>query len=268
MFIASFAQRFGALSAMGVFSAFLFAKKAKASEDQLHAIPMPWNHRLPWQSYDHASIRRGFFVYKNVCANCHSLSAIAYRHLINVCLTDEEAKAIAEDTTFPEGPNEEGEMYERPGVLTDFFPKPYANNEAARFANGGALPPDLSLIVKARPQAADYVFALLTGYRDPPAGIELREGLHYNPYFPGGALGMAQALMNDIVEYDDGTPANISQMAKDVTTFLCWTAEPEHDERKLFAMKTLALVALMVIPSLYLKRIKWSVLKSRKIRFF
>ena len=114
---------------------------------------------------------------------------------------------------------------------------PYANDNAARAANNGALPPDLSLIVKARHGGPDYIFALLTGYREPPAGVEIRPGLHYNPYFPGAAIGMAQQLFDGMVDYEDGTPATASQMAKDVTTFLNWAAEPEHDERKLMGLK-------------------------------
>jgi len=239
-----------------------------ASELVAHPPHLPWSHKPFYSSFDYASVRRGFIVYKNVCANCHSMTSLAYRHLIGTCLTEEEAKALAAEATVEDGPDDEGNTFERPGRVTDFLPKPYANLKAAQFANNGAAPPDLSLIIKAREGGPDYVFSVLTGYREPPAGIVVREGLHYNAYFPGGLIAMAQALANDIVEYEDGTPANISQMAKDVTTFLAWASEPEHDDRKLMGIKVLGLTFLALLASLYVKRFKWSVLKTRRIKFF
>lgn len=131
-----------------------------------------------------------------------------------------------------DGPNEFGQMFMRPGKLSDSFPSPYPNEEAARAANNGAYPPDLSYIILARHGNEDYVFSLLTGYQDAPAGFVIGEGQHFNPYFPGGAISMAQALYNEAAEYSDGTPATASQLAKDVTTFLSWCAQPEHDGRK------------------------------------
>ena len=144
---------------------------------------------------------------------------------------------MAEDTEVMDGPNDEGEMFERPGKLSDYLPSPYPNEEAARYANNGAYPPDLSLIMKARHNGPDYVFALLTGYKDPPAGVAERETQYYNPYFPGAWIGMPMPLNEGAVEYDDGTPATATQMAKDVCTFLTWAAEPEADERKLMGVK-------------------------------
>merc|ERR1719152_771970 len=136
-----------------------------------------------------------------------------------------------------DGPDDTGQMFERPAKLSDRLPSPYANDEEGRMANAGALPPDLSLITKARHGGEDYVYALLTGYVEAPEGIALREGLHYNPYSPGGAIGMAKQLEDGGVEFEDGTPATASQMAKDVSTFLAWAAEPEHDDRKKAGMK-------------------------------
>jgi len=228
----------------------------------------PWNHRLPWQSLDHASVRRGFLVYQQVCSTCHSLERIAYRNLVDTAFTEQEAKKIAADVEFPDAPNEEGEILPRPGKLSDYLPKPYPNENAARFANNGAYPRDLSLMVKARAGRENYLFSILTGYRDPPHGLKLRSGLYYNPYFPGGAIAMAPALtINDQVQYDDGTPSSISQMAKDVTTFLTWAAEPEHDDRKRLGLKALFIVTMMTIPTLYWKRFVWSTLKTRVITF-
>lgn len=237
-----------------------------ASDYNLHPPQYEWNHTGPLESLDHASIRRGYQVYKQVCAACHSMEYIAFRHLVGVSHTDEEARALAEQIQVVDGPDEEGNMFERPGKLSDYFPNPYANEEAARAANNGAYPPDLSMITLARHGGEDYIFALLTGYReDPPAGIDLREGQAYNAYFPGQAIGMAQQLYPGVMEYDDGTPATVSQMAKDVSTFLVWAAEPHFDERKRMGMKVLTILSVMAGILLYYKRHKWSVLKSRKL---
>jgi len=237
------------------------------ADESLHPPSYPWSHNKPWQSFDHASIRRGHQVFTEVCAACHSVSLLAYRNLVDVAYTEEEAKAIASAIEVEDGPNEEGEMFKRPGKLSDYMPKPYANEEAGRAANNGAFPPDLSLITKARHGGPDYVFQLITGYRQKPAGVTVREGLHWNPYFPGGSIGMPPPLMPGMLEYEDGTPASVSQMAKDVTTFLNWAAEPEHDERKKMGLKALFILALMVPPTLYYKRLGWSVIKTREVQF-
>jgi ubiquinol-cytochrome c reductase cytochrome c1 subunit len=238
-----------------------------AGELELHPPQLPWSHNGYFQALDHASIRRGYVVYKQVCAACHSMNYMYYRNLIDVCFTEDEAKAEAEEIMVTDGPDDEGNMFERPGKLSDRFPNPYANDEAAKAANNGALPPDLSFIVNARHGGEDYLFFLLTGYCDPPAGIELREGLHYNPYFPGGAIGMAQQLFPESVEYEDGTPATVSQMAKDVATFLRFACEPEHDQRKRMGMKAMMIFSLLTAVAYYLKRHRWSVLKSRAVAF-
>ncbi|CAO1942962.1 unnamed protein product [Urochloa humidicola] len=199
-------------------------------------------------------IRRGHQVYQQVCASCHSMSLISYRDLVGVAYTEEETKAMAAEIEVVDGPNDEGEMFTRPGKLSDRFPQPYANEQAARYANGGAYPPDLSLITKARHNGQNYVFALLTGYRDPPAGVSIREGLHYNPYFPGGAIAMPKMLMDGAVEYEDGTPATEAQMGKDVVSFLSWAAEPEMEERKLMGVKWIFLLSLALLQAAYYRR--------------
>jgi len=257
----------GTLTAAGLGLSYTLYEKSVGAEDyNLHAPQFDWSHSGPLQSLDHASIRRGYQVYKQVCAACHSMEHLRFRNLVGVSHTEEEVRALAEECQVLDGPNEDGEMFNRPGKLSDPFPKPYSNEEAARAANNGAYPPDLSLITSARHGGEDYVFALLVGYReDPPAGIDLREGQAYNVYFPGQAIGMAQQLYPGVMEYDDGTPATVSQMAKDVCTFLKWAAEPEHDDRKRMGMKCLTILSTLLLACLYYKRHKWSVVKSRKL---
>ncbi|XP_017301814.2 cytochrome c1, heme protein, mitochondrial [Diaphorina citri] len=239
----------------------------QAGDLELHPPHLKWSHSGLLDSFDHASIRRGYEVYKNVCAACHSARFICYRNLVGVSHTEAEAKREAEEIMVEDGPNEKGEMFKRPGKLSDTFPSPYPNEEAARAANNGAYPPDLSYITMARHGAEDYVFHLLTGYMDPPAGVQIREGLYFNPYFLGGAIGMAQALYNEIIEYEDGTPATQSQLAKDVSTFLKWCGEPEHDTRKRMAIKAVGLMTILTAALFYLKRYKFSSLKTRKISY-
>ncbi|KAL1451798.1 hypothetical protein WDU94_006142 [Cyamophila willieti] len=262
------------MTTLGMFAggagALLYALESscvQAGDLELHPPHLKWSHSGWLDSFDHASIRRGYEVYKNVCAACHSARFVCYRNLVGVSHTEAEAKREAEEIMVEDGPNDKGDMFKRPGKLSDSFPSPYPNEEAARAANNGAYPPDLSYITAARHGAEDYVFHLLTGYMDPPAGVQIREGLYFNPYFLGGAIGMAQALYNEIIEYEDGTPATQAQLAKDVSTFLRWCAEPEHDTRKRFAIKALGLTALLSFGLFYLKRYKFSSLKSRKISF-
>ncbi|XP_046397274.1 cytochrome c1, heme protein, mitochondrial-like [Ischnura elegans] len=263
----TFLVTIGVLTGGGAGLAIALDQSVKASDLELHPPKNPWSHTGWFASLDHASIRRGYEVYKQVCAACHSIQYLAYRNLIGVSHTEAEAKAEAEEVQIQDGPDESGNMFMRPGKLSDYFPKPYPNEEAARAANNGAYPPDLSFITLARHGGEDYIFALLTGYCDAPAGVVLREGQYYNPYFPGGAISMAQALYNEVLEYEDGTPATASQLAKDVSTFLKWAAEPEHDDRKKMTIKAIMIFSLLVGITYYVKRHKWSVLKSRKIAF-
>jgi len=236
-----------------------------ASSDSLHPPHLHWSHDGYLDTFDHSSIRRGYHVYKEVCASCHSLDRISFRNLVGVAFTEEEAKALAAGIEVQDGPDDQGEMFMRPGKLTDRLPRPYANDKAARATNNGALPPDLSLIVKSRNGGCNYLYSLLTGYRPAPAGVTIRDGTAFNPYFPGGAIAMPQQLYDGSVEYDDGTAATITQMAKDVTIFLAWAAEPEHDERKLMGFKAMVLLSIFAVTSFYWKRLKFSVLKSKDI---
>jgi hypothetical protein len=170
-------------------------------------------------------------------------------------MTVDEAKALAEENEYDTEPNDQGEIEKRPGKLSDYMPAPYKNDEAARAANNGALPPDLSLMVKARHGGCNYIFSLLTGYpEEPPAGAVVQEGLNFNPYFPGTGIAMARVLYDDLVEYEDGTKASTSQMAKDVVEFLNWAAEPEMDDRKKMGWKVLAVTSVLFALSVWVKR--------------
>jgi len=254
----------GAFSGVGAAVAYKLDQSVKA-DLTLHPPHLHWSHSGLLDSLDHSSIRRGYQVYKQVCAACHSLRYMAYRNLVGVSHTELEAKTEAEEVQVQDGPDESGEMFMRPGKLSDYFPKPFANDAAAAAANNGAIPPDLSYIVLARHGNEDYIYHLLNGYCDPPAGIELRDGQHFNPYYPGGAIGMGAPLYNEIIEYDDGTPATLSQLAKDVCTFLTWTASPEHDMRKKMSIKGLGMLTILATLCYYVKRHKWSMIKSRKL---
>ncbi|EDV51009.1 cytochrome c1, heme protein, mitochondrial [Drosophila erecta] len=260
----------GALGAItGGVGALIYAleQSVQASGSEVHSPAQPWSHKGLFDALDHQSVRRGYEVYKQVCSACHSMQYIAYRNLVGVTHTEAEAKAEAEQITVKDGPDDTGNYYTRPGKLSDYFPSPYPNEEAARAANNGAYPPDLSYIVSARKGGEDYIFSLLTGYHDAPAGVVLREGQYFNPYFPGGAISMAQVLYNEVIEYEDGTPPTQSQLAKDVATFLKWTSEPEHDDRKQLLIKVIGILGFLTVISYYIKRHKWSSLKSRKIVF-
>lgn len=238
------------------------------AEEGLHPTQYPWEHTKFHKTYDHAALRRGFQVYREVCASCHSLSRIPYRSLVGNIMTVDEAKALAEENEYDTEPNDEGEIEKRPGKLSDYIPSPYKNDEAARAANNGALPPDLSLMVKARHGGVNYIFSLLTGYpEEPPAGATVQEGLNFNPYFPGTGIAMARVLYDGLVEYDDGTPATSSQMAKDVVEFLNWAAEPEADERKKMGWKVMVASGVLTLISVWVKRYKWTPIKTRKLKY-
>jgi len=256
-----------AVAAAGAAAAPGFVGLTMLSDDTVHPPEYPWRHRGYFSSYDCAALRRGFQVYREVCATCHSIERIRWRELVGVIHTKEEATALAKECDVVDGPNIDGEMYERPAKLFDKLPQPYANIEAGRAANGGAYPPDLSLMVKARHSGHDYIFALLTGYVEKPAGKEMMETAYYNPYFPGGAISMPPPLQDGGVEYEDGTVATISQQARDVVQFLCWTAEPEQDDRKKTGAKWLTVMAFVALSTGLYKRWKWSPLKTRMISY-
>ena len=217
-----------------------------------------WHHSGPFGTFDRAAVQRGLLVYKEVCAACHSLRYVAFRNLEDIGLSEAEVKAFAATYQVVDGPDDSGEMFDRPGRASDRFPSPYANEKAARAANNGAYPPDLSLITKARLGFEDYVYSILTGYEEPPAGVELREGMSYNAYFPGHQIAMPKPISDDQVTYPDGTKATVDQMAHDVTSFLAWAAEPNLEVRKRTGVKVMLFLLAFAIVMYAAKRKIWS----------
>ncbi len=215
------------------------ASKAKAAGASIDIPKQEWSFNGPLGTFDRPSLQRGFVVYQQVCAACHGLDFIAYRNLTEIGLTELQAKAIAAQYMVQDGPDDEGEMFERVAKLSDRFVNPYPNEKAARYANNGAYPVDLSLITKARPQGSDRLYALLTGYVEAPADVVLGPNMHYNKYYSGHQIAMPAPLAEGMVAYDDGTEATVEQMAKDVTHFLTWTAEPKMEERKRMGFKVM-----------------------------
>jgi ubiquinol-cytochrome c reductase cytochrome c1 subunit len=209
-------------------------------------------------TYDRASAQRGFQVYKEVCAACHAMRLLSYRNLRELGFTEQQVAAIAAQYQVMDGPNDEGQMFERPARASDRFRSPFPNQQAARAANNGAYPVDLSVITKARIGGADYIYALLTGYQDPPPGVTLMDGMNYNRYFPGHQIAMARPLNPDQVEYADGTPATIEQMARDVTTFLAWAAEPELEQRRAMGVKVIIFLTILAGLVYAVKRKVWA----------
>ncbi len=229
-----------------------------AAAEGKHPIDRDWPQEGIFGTFDKAALQRGFQVFKEVCASCHSVKYLRFRDLAGIGLDEETIKAVAAEYTVIDGPDDAGEMFERPAKPFDTFPSPFPNPQAARAANGGALPVDLSLIVKARDGGDDYLYSLLVGYQDPPAGEEGLEGSFYNPYFPGGWIAMPPPLSEDLIEYADGTPATVEQMAADVTQFLAWLAEPELEERKQLGLKFMLFVLVMTGIFYAYKRKVWS----------
>jgi len=237
-------------------------------KDPPHPPRYPFWFKSVFHAMDIPSVRRGYEVYRQVCATCHSMKQLHFRMLTNSVYPEKYVKTLAAQYDVTDGPNDEGEMFQRPGIPNDAFPSPYPNEEAARYANGGANPPDLSVYTTAKHEGVDYIFALLIGYRDPPAGVEVRDGLYYNTYFPGGLIGMPPPLhSNELVEYEDGTPCTKSQMAKDVVMWLTWASEPTHDERKLMGLKAGFASFLGLMCSVVWYRAHWIGFKTRRIDF-
>ena len=221
-------------------------------------LSIDWPQQGVFGTFDRSAVQRGFQVFSGVCSSCHSVKYLAFRNLEALGYNDDEVAAIAAEHEVTDGPDEYGDMYERPAVASDHMPGPFPNEEAARAANGGALPPDLSLIIKARAGGPDYLYSLLVGYEEPPEGVEVPAGMNYNAYFPGHQIAMAQPLYDDMVEYQDGTQATIPQMASDVTQFLAWVAEPTMEQRKVTGITAMLFLLVLAILFYAYKRRLWA----------
>jgi ubiquinol-cytochrome c reductase cytochrome b/c1 subunit len=255
------------------------AQNAKAAEDEVPP-PQKWSFAGPFGKFDRGSLQRGLKVYKEVCSACHSLNYIAFRNLADPGgpgYSEAQASAFASDYKIKDGPNDQGEMFERPGRAADYFPAPFPNEQAARAANAGGLPPDLSLITKARSyergfpqfifdfftqfqeQGPNYVSAVLQGFEDkPPAGVAIPDGTYYNKYFPGHAIKMPKPLSDGQVTFDDGSPATVAQYSHDVTTFLMWAAEPHMEERKRIGLQVFVFLILFAGLMYFTKKKVWA----------
>ena len=235
------------------------------SAETAKLLKTDWSFKGLFGKFDRSALQRGYQVYTEVCASCHSMKYVSYRNLGEKGgpeFSEAEVKAIAASFEVTDGPNADGEMFTRPGKPSDKFVLPYENVKAAQAANGGAYPPDMSVLVKARGGGVDYIYSLLQGYEEAPSGITLDEGVHYNKYMYGNKIRMAAPLSDDLVEYGDGTKASVEQMSKDVTTFLMWAAEPHLESRHQMGFK--AIIYLIILTTLVyfsMKRI-WSRVES------
>ena len=280
----------GRLAAVAVLAS-SFATTALASDEEgatphyplEHPKHMHWSFAGPFGHWDIGQLQRGLKVYKEVCSACHSLRLVPFRSLEALGYSEEQVKAFAAEYDITDGPNSEGDMFDRPGIPADRFPSPFANAEAAAFANNGAAPPDMSVLAKARApergfpwfvfdiftqyaeNGPDYIYSLLTGYEEAPAGVEVAEGSHYNPYFVGGpTLAMAPPLSEGIVTYDDGAPETVEQYSEDISAFLMWTAEPHLVERKAMGFKVMLFLFILAVLLYLTKKQVWAGLKEKE----
>lgn len=235
---------------------------AQAAGEYKKPRDVAWSWEGPFGTFDRAALQRGFQVYKEVCAACHGMQYLRYRNLGDEGgpgFSEAEVKAIAAAYEVTDGPNEDGDMFERPAEPKDAFVEPFPNDQVAKLANNGALPPDLTLMTKARDGGADYVYSLLVGYgQEPPADMEVGPGLHYNPYFPGMKIAMAQPIYPDQVAYADGTEATVSQMSRDVVTFMHWAAEPKLEQRKSMGFVVMTFLVILAVLLYFTQRKIWS----------
>jgi cytochrome c1 len=241
-----------------------FAKEQAAPEPPNEAPEIAhqsWSFSGPFGTYDNAQLQRGFQVYKEICSNCHSMRLLSYRNLGEAGGPEFSPKAVtalASQVQITDGPNDKGEMFQRPGRPSDHFRSPFANDQLARIANNGALPPDLSVMAKAREGGPDYIYALLTGFANPPAGFPVAQGMHYNKAFPGHQIAMPPPLSDGAVSYTDGTPKTLDNYARDVSAFLMWAAEPKLEERHQVGARVLLFLAVFAAIMYLAKRTVWA----------
>ncbi|MCW6506503.1 cytochrome c1 [Lichenifustis flavocetrariae] len=258
--------------APALLAAGFLAVAAPARAQEAAPAPLPpkqsWSFAGPFGRYDQAQLQRGYQVYREVCSNCHSMHFVSFRNLSQAggpSFSEGQVKALAETFKVQDGPNDAGDMFERPGRPSDPFPSPFPNEQAARAANGGALPPDMSVLAKARDiefgglwfmlqpfsqyseQGVDYIHAVLNGYHDnPPDGFKLPDGKYYNDYYPGHAISMPKPLSDGQVTYTDGSPQTVEQYSHDIAAFLMWAAEPKLVERKRMGLTVVIFLAVFI----------------------
>ena len=236
-----------------------------SAAEKIDLLKTDWTFKGLFGKFDRGSLQRGYQVYTEVCSSCHSMKYVSYRNLFEPGgpeFSEDQAKAIAASFEVTDGPNNDGEMFIRPAKLSDKFVMPFANVKAAQAANGGAYPPDMSVLAKARSGGVDYIYSVLLGYESPPSGVTLEDGVYYNKYMYGNNIKMSEPLSDDLVEYSDGTTATKEQMAKDVTTFLMWAAEPHLEARHKMGFRAiLYLIILTILVYFSMKKI-WSRVES------
>ena len=244
-----------------IFFLLVFFGQKAFTEEKKKLLSTNWSFKGYFGKFDRASLQRGYQVYTEVCASCHSMKYLSYRNLAEQGgpeFSEEQAKAIAASFEVIDGPNDDGEMFTRPAKLSDKFVSPYKNDKEAMASNGGAYPPDMSVLVKARNEGADYIYSLLLGYEDSPSEVILDDGVYYNKFMYGKMIRMPNPLSDGLIEYNDGTEASEKQMAKDVVTFLAWTAEPHLESRHKIGFKAIIyLIILSILAYLSMKRL-WS----------
>lgn len=241
-----------------------FAPQADAAGDAPEIAAQSWSFSGPFGTFDRAQLQRGFQVYKEVCASCHGLRLLHFRNLGEPGgpeFAEEAVKALAAEVEVKDGPNDEGEMFDRAARPSDAFPSPFANKQAARAANNGAYPPDLSVMAKARTGGPDYLYALLTSYAEAPEGTTLADGMSFNKAFPGHQIAMGPPLDAELVEYSDGTAPTVENYAKDISAFLMWAAEPKLEERHRIGFRFMIYLALLTLFLYLAKRRIWSDVK-------
>ena len=246
---------------------FLFLLNSYCYAEEIKIPTQDWSFKGITGKFDRASLQRGYQVYTEVCSSCHSMNLLSYRNLGEKGgpeFSVDQVKAIAANFEVTDGPNDDGEMFTRPARPSDKFVSPYPNVKAAMASNGGAYPPDMSVLVKARKGGADYIYAVLRGYSDPPANFELEDGVYYNKYMDGNKIKMSNPLSDDIVSYADGTKATEAQMAKDVTTFLTWSAEPHLETRHRLGVKVIIFLTIFSVLVYFSMRRLWSRIDSKE----